>query len=194
MCSSNGAIDGRMESLARFALLAMGSYYYFFNISCHGCLSLVSQTGQLSRNTLSFRGETVLNQGLITRMYPRLALNPPASCTGLPGAGIMTSPPHPAHGLVNSEGWEGEPEPTVLCVPPGTPRLAKIIGNLCLRLHIVFSLLLGGPLPLVGVFPPEGEGRFMRLHVNETQSLRGPLPEVLEAVDSFRGRGDSSTV
>lgn len=54
----------------------------FFNISCHGCLSLVSQTGQLSRNTLSFRGETALNQGLITPMYPRLALNPLASCIG----------------------------------------------------------------------------------------------------------------
>ena len=49
-------------------------------------------------------------------------------------------------------------------------------------------------LPLVGIFPPEGEGKFVRLPINETQRLRGAIPEVLEAVDSFRELGDSSTV
>lgn len=159
--------ENRKERTLLYYLLWV---YLCFNIRCWGCLGKMSQTGYLNRYALSLSSGMVLNQGPVPPMYPRLALNPPSSCPGLPGAGVIKLHPDPC--LVTSEGWEGEPEPQSSAVHLAFPDLGEFTKSLpssprCVFLDVVWLL------PLAEVVPLKEGGMLMRLHRNETQRLRG---------------------
>lgn len=125
----------------------------------------MSQTEYLNRYALSLSSVMVLNQGPVSPMYPRLALNPPSSCPRLPGAGVMKL--HPGPCLVTSEGREGEPEPQSSAFHLAFLDLGDFTKSLPSSPHCVF-LDVVWPLPLAEIVPSQG-----KRYAHETQRLRG---------------------